>query len=117
MAAFERIRPLFRGATLWGSKSDAALRFARLLGRPNRAGLFSSGPLVLGGLDTIDVSAETSLFSIDHKPYDQVSSLFADLESLLAEQRTLPWETDGFKDRYTKVMTKAGFPYWRFKSS
>jgi esterase/lipase superfamily enzyme len=113
ISAFGRIRGLVRGATLWGSNSDFALKLAQGLGRPNRAGLFTSGPLVVQGLDTVDVSAETGLFQPDHDPYRQVSSLFADLEHLLKEQRTPPWDRKERADNYKKVITPAG-PYYRF---
>ena len=108
------IRRIVRGATLWGSNSDAALQLAALMGRRNRAGLFTgSGPLVVPGLDTVDVSEETGLFRADHNAYRQVSSLFADLEFLLKEQRTPPWDRSEREGSYKRVVTPAG-PYWRF---
>jgi esterase/lipase superfamily enzyme len=113
VSSFVRIRGVVRGATLWGSNSDAALQLAAIMGRPNRAGLFTgTTPLVVPGLDTVDVSEEANLFR-NHNPYRQVSSLFADLEFLLKEQRTPPWDRSEREDSYKKIVTPAG-PYWQF---
>jgi esterase/lipase superfamily enzyme len=112
-SAFSKIRRVLRGATLWGSDSDAALLLAGAVGRGNRAGRFSNGALVIPGLDTVDVSAEASLFDPNHDAYEMVPSLFADLNALLQQTRMPPWSRDDRKESYTKVMTPAG-PYWRF---
>jgi esterase/lipase superfamily enzyme len=105
-----------RGATLWVSDSDVALEAARALGRGIRAGQVPAGlgPIVLDGLDTIDVSREARLFARNHNAYSQVDALFADLSGLFVLPSPIRrWRIPGTNSHYIKKEISAG-TYWEY---
>ena len=105
---------IVRGATLWASDSDRALKFAEALGRTNRAGLISrAGPIIMNGVDTIDVSKEAKWFEVNHNAYRQVFGLFADLGGLLQTDRRRAWDDPDRRDNYMRMQTSRGV-YWRY---
>lgn len=109
-----KLRAWVRGATLWVSNSDLALQLAQGAGRHNRAGLTTgSGPLILAGVDTIDVSNETRWFQLNHNAYRQVSGLFEDMAQLIGPDRKEPWR-DPTKSRNYQAKGTPLATYWAY---
>lgn len=109
-----RIRPLAKGMTLYASSNDWALRVSReLLRGENPAGWVpAEGPLVVSGIDTIDVSrASTDFFNLNHTTFAEREAMLKDLGGLL-EKGTRPPSTR--LSAYKAVASPAG-SYWRFE--
>jgi len=109
-----RIRPLAKGMTLYASSNDWALRASReLLRGENPAGWIpAEGPLVVSGIDTIDVSrASTDFFNLNHTTFAERESLLKDLGGLL-EKGTRPPSTR--LSAYKTIASPNG-SYWRFE--
>jgi esterase/lipase superfamily enzyme len=74
-----------RGLTLYASGNDKALLASRQLWRGERAGeVPPAGPLVLPGIDTIDVSQlSTDVLGLNHSGYAEKSELLTDIRRLV----------------------------------
>lgn len=83
----KEIKGLPRGMTLLAAGNDRALEISRQFwGGSPRAGEVPPGlgPLVLDGIDTIDVSAvNTEIFSLNHSGYAEKPTLLRDIEQLI----------------------------------
>lgn len=109
-----RIRPLGKGMTLYASSNDWALRVSReLLRGENPAGWVpAEGPLVISGIDTIDVSrASTDFFNLNHTTFAEREQMLKDLGGLL-EKGTRPPST---RLSAYKIVATPGGSYWRFE--
>ena len=108
-----KFAPSTEGVTLYASGNDYALKLSplangSLLG--SRAGgvPWLGGPLVMAGVETIDVTElGTSGLNYNHDTYADTTELLADV-ALLMEHNTHPPDRRGF----TKVTTRSG-TYWR----
>jgi esterase/lipase superfamily enzyme len=82
-----QIRGVGRGITMYASSNDVALSFSRrFAGGVPRAGDVPAGlgPLIVAGVDTIDVSAlSTEYFSLNHSSYAEKTGLLRDIELVL----------------------------------
>jgi esterase/lipase superfamily enzyme len=108
------IKGVGRGLTLYVSSNDRAMEAARRVwGRP-RAGDVPSpaGPLIIEGIDTIDVTAtSTDIFAINHSGYASSPALIQDIELLLRTGQRPP-------ERRTPILQrlelKGSRIYWRY---
>lgn len=112
--AVPRIKALGSGMTLYASSNDWALRVSQelLRGEPPAGWVPATGPLVVSGVDTIDISrASTDFFSLNHSTFADREQLLKDMGGLL-EKGTRPPNT-----RLTafKVVATPGGNYWRFE--
>ena len=107
-----KIAGLSRGMTLYAASNDRALIASRNFWRHARAGdVPATGPLVLPGIDTIDVTAaSTDIFGLNHSGYAQNNALLTDIGKLV-ESGVRPPETRF--DRL-KPVSSAGGAYWRY---
>jgi esterase/lipase superfamily enzyme len=102
-----------RGITLYASNNDRALSAARLVtgGTPRAGDIPPEGPVIMAGIDTIDVSSTSLDFlALNHSLYAERTSLIEDIKRLL-QAGLRPPET-----RYpilVRVPTPRG-DYWRF---
>src|SRR5262245_875642 len=82
-----QIRGVGRGITMYASSNDVALGISRrFAGGVPRAGDVPAGlgPIVVGGVDTIDVSAlSTEYLSLNHSSYAEKTGLLTDIELVL----------------------------------
>jgi esterase/lipase superfamily enzyme len=82
-----QIRGVGQGITLYASSNDIALGISRrFAGGVPRAGDVPAGlgPIVVGGVDTIDVSAlSTEYLSLNHSSYAEKTGLLKDIELIL----------------------------------
>ncbi len=82
-----QIRGVGRGITLYASSNDLALGISRrFAGGVPRAGDVPAGlgPIVVSGVDTIDVSAlSTEYLSLNHSSYAEKTGLLKDIELVL----------------------------------
>ena len=109
-----RIKPLAKGMTLYASSNDWALRVSReLLRGENPAGWVpAEGPLVISGIDTIDVSrASTDFFNLNHTTFAEREQVLQDLGGLLENGKRPPSTR---LPAYKAVASPAG-SYWRFE--
>jgi esterase/lipase superfamily enzyme len=82
----QRILPTSKGFTLYASSKDVALIAARKIRRdvPRAGDITQSGPVIVQGVDTIDVSGvSTDFFSLNHSGYADKGELIADIGKLL----------------------------------
>jgi esterase/lipase superfamily enzyme len=82
-----QIRDVGKGITMYASSNDVALGISRrFAGGVPRAGdvPVGLGPIVVGGVDTIDVSAlSTEYLSLNHSSYAEKTGLLKDIELVL----------------------------------
>jgi esterase/lipase superfamily enzyme len=82
-----QIRGVGQGITMYASSNDIALGISRrFAGGVPRAGDVPAGlgPIVVGGVDTIDVSAlSTEYLSLNHSSYAEKTGLLKDIELVL----------------------------------
>jgi esterase/lipase superfamily enzyme len=108
----EAMNGLAKGVTLYAASNDRALIVSRNFWGHYRAGdVPAGGPLVLPGIDTIDVTAaSTDVFALNHSGYAQNSQLLDDIGELI-ETGKRPPELRILKP--VRVPTEHG-PYWRY---
>jgi esterase/lipase superfamily enzyme len=102
-----------KGVTLYAAANDRALLVSRNFWGNYRAGdVPAGGPLILPGIDTIDVTAvSTDTFALNHSDYAQHNELLKDIGELIAtglrppEQRAMKPE---------RVTNDKGGVYWRY---
>lgn len=110
----ERIVGLRKGMTLYASSNDRALQVSGILtlGEFPAGGVPSSGPLVMKGLDTIDVSqANTDFFNLNHSTFADRAQLLADIRGLIEKGIRPP---NVRLSAYQLVTMPSGATYWRF---
>src|SRR5262249_31268107 len=109
-----QIRGVGQGITMYASSNDVALSISRrFAGGVPRAGdvPLGLGPIVVSGVDTIDVSAlSTEYFSLNHSSYAQETGLLKDIELVL---RTGVRPPEIRLPLLVRITGSAG-DYWRF---
>ena len=106
------IKGLAQNVTLYVASNDRALIVSRNFWGSYRAGdVPPAGPLILPGIDTIDVTAaSTDAFAINHSGYAANNKLLSDIAELL-KTGLRPPEMRALKPG--KVTTNTG-DYWRY---
>jgi esterase/lipase superfamily enzyme/Flp pilus assembly protein TadD len=100
-----------RKFTLYASRGDWALRVSGWLRGFTRAGYISKDkPLVVPGVDTIDISeAGTSIFALNHDLYSSNPILVADMRRIIEKSERPPDE----RTREFEPVTSPDGTYWR----
>jgi esterase/lipase superfamily enzyme len=108
----QAIKGLAKGVTLYASANDRALIVSRRFWGNYRAGdVPAGGPLVLPGIETIDVTAASmDAFAINHSGYAQNNELLKDIGELI-ETGVHPPDKRGLKP---KLVTTQKGAYWRY---
>jgi|GEM_PF-493425 esterase/lipase superfamily enzyme len=108
----QAIKGFAKGVTLYASANDRALLISRNFWGNYRAGdVPAAGPLVLPGVDSIDVTAaSTDAFAINHSGYAENNKLLQDIGKLILNGLRPP---DLRLSNLKKVSTDRG-DYWRF---
>src|SRR5581483_2394034 len=102
-----------RGVTLYCSNNDLAMAAARRVagGIPRAGDVPADGPIVLAGIDTIDVSeTSTDYLTLNHSTYAEKSALLNDIGLLLQTGERPP-------DRRIPILLKVNTPkgdFWRY---
>jgi esterase/lipase superfamily enzyme len=109
-----RIEGFAKGVTLYAASNDRALVISRNFWQNPRAGdVLATGPIIVPGIDTIDVSAaSTDTFALNHSGYAENNALLQDIGKLILEGVRPP------DQRYSKlkpVITDRG-EYWRYSA-
>jgi esterase/lipase superfamily enzyme len=107
-----RIEGFAKGVTLYAASNDRALTISRNFWQNPRAGdVLATGPLIMPGIDTIDVTAaSTDVFALNHSDYAENNALLQDIGKLILSGLRPP------DQRFTdskKVTTDRG-DYWRY---
>jgi esterase/lipase superfamily enzyme len=110
----EGVKKVATAITLYASKGDYALGLSRRAhkGTP-RAGEATDppGPALVGGIDTIDVSAiSTSAFSWGHDSYADSKELLADIARIFLKGDRPPTK----RNPNFKVLQKGTIAYWQY---
>ena len=103
-----------QGVTLYAASNDKALGYsARFWGGVPRAGdVPSTGPLIIPGVDTIDVTAlSTDSLALNHSGYAENTTLLNDIKLLIQTGERPP---DKRIPILQSVTTAAGGVYWRY---
>ncbi|HEX2839893.1 alpha/beta hydrolase [Hyphomicrobium sp.] len=107
------IQGLASGVTLYAAGNDRALRVSRNFygGIPRAGDVPAAGPLVLPGIDTIDVSAaSTDSLGLNHSGYAENNALLSDIAALIGSGTRPPkLRTPTLEE----VTTDRGL-YWRY---
>jgi esterase/lipase superfamily enzyme len=107
------IKGLASGVTLYAAGNDRALRVSRNFygGIPRAGDVPTAGPLVLPGIDTIDVTAaSTDSLGLNHSGYAENNTLLQDIAALIATGTRPPkLRTPTLEE----VTTERG-AYWRY---
>ena len=110
------ITGIARGITLYASANDNALMVSRQVagGVPRAGEVPLEGPLVLAGIDTIDVTAaSTDVFAVKHNTYAERKELLKDIGVLvLTGQRPPKLRLPAYE-----VMPTPRGDYWRYPTA
>lgn len=107
------IKPYGRGVTMYCSSNDKAMQVARRVagGVPRAGDIAAEGPVVMEGIDTIDVSAtSTEYLALNHSSYAESSALLNDIGLLLQTGERPP---DARVPILERVSTPKG-DFWRY---
>ena len=102
-----------RGITMLAASSDRALEVSRRFwgGVPRAGDVPSTGPVVVAGIDTIDVTAlSTEIFSLNHSGYAEKAAILSDIQLLIQTGERPPEKRLPI---LVRVPTAKG-DYWRF---
>ena len=102
-----------RGVTMLAAGNDRALGISRRFwgGVPRAGDVPVGGPIVIEGVDTIDVTAiSTLLFSLNHSGYAETNALLQDIQLLIQTGERPPDKRVPILER---VKTSKG-DYWRY---
>lgn len=113
-ALAKQIAPVAKGATLYASANDKALLASKALaGGIARAGdVPLAGPLLVEGVDSIDVSAaSTDYFGLNHSAYAERTDLIDDLASLFRSGTRPPHVRH---PAYHQLFNRDLGTYWRY---
>lgn len=109
----KEIQGLAGGITLYAASNDVALNASRRFhgGVPRAGDVPAEGPLVLPGIDTIDVTAvSTDSLGLNHSGYAENNALLNDLQLLIQTGERPP-------EKRIPLLEKVGTPagdYWRY---
>ncbi len=108
----QAINGMAKGVTLYAASNDRALIVSRNFWGHTRAGdVPAEGPLVLPGIDTIDVTAaSTDVFALNHSEYAKNAKVLEDIGELIETGKRPPEDRILKPDR---VDTDHG-AYWRY---
>jgi esterase/lipase superfamily enzyme len=107
------IRPYGRGITLYCSSRDRAMSASRRFagGVPRAGDVPPEGPVIVAGIDTIDVTeTSTDLLALNHSAYAEKSALLNDIGLLLQTGERPP---ESRIPILRKVKTARG-EFWRY---
>jgi esterase/lipase superfamily enzyme len=107
------IKQYGRGVTLYCSSNDRAMAAARRMagGIPRAGDVPSDGPIVLAGIDTIDISqTSTDYLALNHSSYAEKSALLNDISLLLQTGERPPEKRIPILER---IVTPKG-DFWRY---
>jgi len=107
------IQGLASGVTLYAAGNDRALQVSRNFygGIPRAGDVPETGPMVLPGIDTIDISAaSTAIFALNHSGYAESKDLLADIAALMVTGTRPPKLRT---PRLEEITTDRG-AYWRY---
>jgi esterase/lipase superfamily enzyme len=105
------VRGFATGMTLYASGKDRALLASRIVWRlEDRAGYVPrSGPVVVDGVDTIDITAaSTDFLSLNHTVFAEREQLIGDIRQLLKIGARPP------RAAYQPARTSGGGAYWKY---
>jgi esterase/lipase superfamily enzyme len=103
-----------RGITLYCSANDRAMAVARRVagGIPRAGDVPPEGPIVIDGIDTIDISAtSTDMLALNHSGYAERNALLNDIGLLLQTGERPP---DRRIPILQRVTTSKGGAFWRY---
>jgi esterase/lipase superfamily enzyme len=108
----QAINGIAKGVTLYAASNDRALLVSRQFWGNYRAGdVPASGPMVLAGIDTIDVTAaSTDVFALNHSGYAENNAVLNDIGKLIESGLRPP---DVRFDKLKPVASSKG-SYWRY---
>ena len=107
-----RLRAIVKGLTLYASSKDRALRASAMIARFPRAGdVPKEGPVILTGLDTIDVSAIGDEFlGLNHSEFATNRAIMNDIKLLIEDGKRPPRLSE-----IRQVPERPAAPrYWRY---
>jgi esterase/lipase superfamily enzyme len=107
------LRKYGRGVTLYCSANDRAMDAARRVagGIPRAGDVPADGPVVMDGIDTIDISeTSTDVLALNHSAYAERSALLNDIGLLLQTGERPP---DRRIPILQRIMTPRGI-FWRY---
>lgn len=109
----KEIAGVSQGITLLAASNDRALEISRRFwgGVPRAGDVPASGPIIVPGIDTIDISAtSTEVFAINHNGYAEQPALLSDMQLLI---RTGLRPPERRVPGIERIKTDKG-EYWRY---
>lgn len=109
-----QITDFAQGVTLYAASNDRALRYSASFwgGIPRAGDVPETGPLIIPGVDTIDVSAvSTDSLGLNHSGYAENNTLLNDIKLLIQTGQRPP---DKRVPSLQALTTAQGGAYWRY---
>ncbi|MEO1266186.1 MAG: alpha/beta hydrolase [Pseudomonadota bacterium] len=111
------IQGVSKGVTMYANANDRALEVSRRIwgGVPRAGDVPESGPVIVAGMDTIDVTAiasSTDYFALNHSGYAENKALLSDLQLLIQTGERPPEKRVPILQR----VTTPGGDYWKYPS-
>lgn len=104
-----------QGMTLYASGNDRALKASKAIagGKPRAGDVPASGPLVMPGIDTVDITdaGPDSIMALNHSTYAERSHVLSDMWLLLKEGVHPP---DKRFAVFREVVRDNGDTYWKY---
>lgn len=100
--------------TLYASRGDLPLRISSWLRGLPRAGFFWDTPLIVSGVETIDIThAGTGLFALNHDVYASSAIIVADMRRTIEKGERPP----DMRTKEFEPATAKGGTYWRLRQA
>jgi esterase/lipase superfamily enzyme len=109
----QEITGVSRGVTVLAASNDRALDISRRFwgGVPRAGDVPAGGPVIVQGVDTIDITAvSTLIFALNHSGYAETTPLLSDMQLLIQTGERPPDKRVPILER---VKTSKG-DYWRY---
>lgn len=112
----KEIKGVSKGITMLAASNDRALEISRQFwgGVPRAGDIPAEGPVLVPGIDTIDVTAvSTDMFAINHSGYAEKLALINDMRILIQTGERPPEK----RIPILELVETANGSYWRYPSS
>jgi len=110
----KNLKSAANGITLYSSSTDRALKLSEFMaGGPRAGSILSTGPLLMSGIETIDVTAAgNDIFGINHSIFSRAGMVLGDIGRILISVKKHPPDARSVEIRAVPEGSKIPL-YWK----